>query len=142
MLVCTEAVYRAAVWDGRWTAVQAQVKDPGKLSPDQTAVVVEDATAEEQRLEAFESARIGLVFQTLFCLLAMVVNNAVWVCRKSFAAKWHVLHHFTASVILVLFLPRTNWWPAMTNIKFLYTVGNILLFQMLLNRIASLTETH
>lgn len=72
----------------------------------------------------------------------MAVNNVIWVRRTNFVAKWHCLHYFIAAALLVLYLPHKSWWPAMTNLKYLCTAGNILIFQMLLGRVASLTETH
>lgn len=80
--------------------------------------------------------------QQIFCMLAMLANNLVWVRRQRFIAKWHIAHFFIAATIIELLLPRSGWWPLMTNSKYLCTAMNVLAFQTILGRVASLTEVH
>lgn len=75
-------------------------------------------------------------------MLAMIVNNVIWVRRQSFSAGRHTIHYLLAALVILLYLPRRAWWPAMTDVKFMYTAMNIFIFQMLLGHIASLTALH
>ena len=52
------------------------------------------------------------------------------------------MHYSLASLILVLYLPLKNLWPTNKEVKFMYTAMNILLYQLHLGWIASLTATH
>ena len=80
--------------------------------------------------------------QTVLCMVLMIINNWFWVRRKSFLVCWHSTHYYFASAILLLYLPRMDLWPSMLQTKLQYTVINILIFQLILGKIAALTSTH
>lgn len=68
-----------------------------------------------------------LIAPSLICMPMIILNNVVWVRRRSFSAKWHTMHYFIASGLLVLLLPFVSWSRAMSDLKFTYTAMNILL---------------
>ena len=72
----------------------------------------------------------------------MIANNAIWVNRRKFTVRNHSLHYFAASTIMLLYLPWNNPVSATTSSKYIFTLVNILIFQMFLGRLAALTSTH
>ena len=55
----------------------------------------------------------GAMFQNLACMLLMLINNLVWIKRDKFSPRWHTLHYFLAALILVLYIPRHDWFKTM-----------------------------
>ena len=86
-----------------------------------------DKEVNDRRLARMKAGP-GLLCQTLLCMIFMILNNVIWVRRRRFSTAWHTLHYFVAAFILMLYLPRKNWWPAMTGIKYMYTAMNIFIF--------------
>ena len=72
----------------------------------------------------------------------MLINNIVWIKRSKFSTFWHSIHYFIAAGLLVLYLPRHDWYKVMTDPKFGYTNMNIFIYQIVLGTIAGLTATH
>jgi hypothetical protein len=75
-------------------------------------------------------------------MFAMILNNTVWIRRKTFSSTWHTAHYFLAATFLVLYIPRHDLWPVMQGPKYGYTNMNIFIFQMVLGTIAGLTHLH
>ena len=75
-------------------------------------------------------------------MFSMNLNICLWRRRKTFSAFWHTIHYFVAAILLVLYIPRTDWWPVMNGPKYGYTNMNIFLYQIVLGTICGLTSTH
>ena len=71
-----------------------------------------------------------------------IFNSIVWIKRKKFEVLWHTIHYFVAALILVLYIPRDDWWPVMSDLKYGLANLNILLLQLALAFAAGLTPTH
>lgn len=84
----------------------------------------------------------GAIAQTQFCMVVMILNNLIWWKRGTFSAFWHTIHYFVASVVMVLYIPRLDWWPVMMGPKYGYTNMNIFIYQLVLGTICGLTSTH
>jgi hypothetical protein len=80
--------------------------------------------------------------QTLTVMMCMILNNTLWIRRKSFSPTWHTIHYFLASIFLVMYIPRHNLWPVMQSSKYGYTNMNIFIYQMVLGTMAGLTQFH
>lgn len=139
-LVCTENVFQAIAWTADWTEPTEEQSSSLALAKVTTTANLE--AMKQASKERMQSAGPGLLCQSLFCLIAMTVNNVLWVRRGSFVYKWHILHYYSASALLVLYLPRKAWWPAMTGAKYLLTAMNIFIFQVLLGKLARVTTLH
>ena len=72
----------------------------------------------------------------------MVCNNILLLKRKQLSTGLYTLHYFIAVTILLVCLPQRNWWPAMTDLKLIYTVLNVFVLQGGLAAIFGLTVTH
>mgnify|MGYP000963913246 CR=1 FL=1 len=57
----------------------------------------------------------GSMGQTVVCMALMIANSVLWCCRKKFSRVWHSVHFFVAVAVLIVYLPRRNWWPAMSD---------------------------
>lgn len=69
----------------------------------------------------------------------MLTNNVVWVRRANFSKVWHTLHYFFAASVLVLYIPRHDWYKTMQDLKYGYTNMNIFVLQLILGSVAGLT---
>jgi len=78
--------------------------------------------------------------QTLTVMMCMILNNTLWIRRKSFSPTWHTIHYFLASIFLVMYIPRHDLWPVMQSSKYGYTNMNIFIYQMVLGTMAGLTQ--
>ena len=70
----------------------------------------------------------GAFCQTLLCMIVMVLNNVIWIRQKKFSAGRHILHYFIAAALLILYMPRKDWWPVMTDDKYSYMIMDIFVF--------------
>jgi len=68
------------------------------------------------------------IAQTQICMWLMIVNNCVWIRRRQFSTVSHTCHYFIAALLLVLYIPRHDWFPVMQGPKFGYTNMNIFVF--------------
>ena len=66
--------------------------------------------------------------QTLVLMFMMIFNIISWANLKEVTAGRHTLHYFVATAILILYIPRKDWWPVMLEVKFLYTNMSVLIF--------------
>ena len=140
-LMCIENVFRVADYIGAWSYPFVEETRPNDLDFS-SEYEVPDSPTKNDKLMMRKELGPGALGQTIVCMILMLVNNLIWVRRKSFSPVWHTLHYFIAVAILILYLPRKDWWPVMTGVKYMYTVMNIFIFQMLLGTVGSLTATH
>ena len=66
--------------------------------------------------------------QSAVVMLLMVINNVIWIKRKTFSTFWHTLHYFFAAGLICLFIPRRDWWPCMMDPKFGYVNMNLFIY--------------
>ena len=98
-------------------------------------------------IESEESIRLQqlgprAVGQVVMCFLVMLINNIMWLYRKGVTPGWHTLHYFVAAIALIMYMPRPEWWPVMTDQKYALTLLSIFVFQIGLGISLSLTTTH
>ena len=84
----------------------------------------------------------GALVQSQLCFWFMLINNILWIRRPKFSAFWHTVHYFMAASLLVLYLPRHDWYKCMMDAKYAYTNMNIFIYQVVLGTIAGLTAFH
>lgn len=140
-IMSLESVFRAADWIAQWTQPVVVQTRPDDLDFSSQYAVPANEALNAKYLQLLQNGP-GLLCQALFCLVAMAINNALWVRRKSFSVGWHTAHYVVASLILIIYLPRKTLWPAMTDVKYLFTAMNIFAFQLFLGQIASLAVSH
>jgi len=140
-IMCLENIFRAADWMMEWTEPIVEQVRPKDLDFSSEYEVPDNPAKNTKYLGRMESGP-GLLCQTLFCMLLMIINNLIWVRRSTFSSNRHTLHYFVASAILILYLPRRDWFPAMAGPKYCYTAMNLFIFQVTLGQVASLTATH
>ena len=126
-----ENAWRAANFMEAWAypVVENQRPDDITFSSDYE---VPESTKKNDKLLARMEAGPGLLCQSLICMLLMIVNNVIWVRRREFSGARHTVHYFIAAAVLILYLPRKAWWPAMNGVKFMATAMNVFIFQLLL----------
>ena len=126
-----ENVFRAANFMEGWAYPVVEEQRPDDLTFSSDYEVPESTKRNDKLLVRMEAGP-GLVCQSLICMLVMIVNNVIWVRRRHFSSTWHTVHYFIAAAVVILYLPRKAWWPAMNGVKYLCTVSNILIFQLML----------
>ena len=57
-----------------------------------------------------------------------LINYVIWTRRKKFSAFWHTIHYFFAAALLILYIPRHDWWKVMQGPKYGYTNMNMFIF--------------
>ena len=122
-----ENVWRAANFMEAWAYPVVEDQRPDDITFSSDYEVPESAKKNDKLLARMEAGP-GLLCQSLICMLLMIVNNVVWVRRREFSGAWHTVHYFIAAAVLMLYLPRKAWWPAMNGVKFISTAMNIFIF--------------
>ena len=84
----------------------------------------------------------GALAHCLTALFLWLLNNIIWIRRRNFSAFWHTIHYFLAATLLVLYMPRHDWWKVMMDPKFAYTNMNVFIYQIVLGQISGLTVFH
>ena len=70
----------------------------------------------------------GAIAQTVLVMVLWLINNCIWMRRKKFSATWHTIHYFIAALLLILYIPRHDWYPVMMAPKYGYTNMNIFIY--------------
>ena len=140
-LMAVENTFRTMDWLFEWTWPIPYTRDDGTdfhSSMDISAF----ARARVPKHGARKIEAPGALIQCQLCMWLMIINNLVWIKRSKFSSFWHTTHYFVAASLLLLYIPRHDWYRAMANPKFGYTNMNIFLYQIVLGLIAGLTSTH
>lgn len=92
-------------------------------------------------IQKLEGESIGAVIQPIACLVLMVLNNILWLCKKDMTKRRNVIHSIVASILVLLLVPIfLDTMPSTT--KFALTLVNIYVFQLALSTSTSLTPLH
>ena len=91
-------------------------------------------------IEKLEGESIGAVIQPIACLVLMVLNNILWLCKKDMTKRRNVIHSIVASILVLLLVPI--FVDTMLPTKFALTLVNIYVFQLALSTSTSLTPLH
>ena len=91
-------------------------------------------------VQKLEGESIGAVIQPIACLVLMVLNNILWLCKKDMTKRRNVIHSIVASILVLLLVPI--FVDTMLPTKFALTLVNIYVFQLALSTSTSLTPLH
>ena len=91
-------------------------------------------------IEKLEGESIGAVIQPIACLVLMVLNNILWLCKKDMTKRRNVIHSIVASILVLLLVPI--FVDTMLPTKFALTLVNIYVFQLAFSTSTSLTPLH
>ena len=114
-LMCIENTFRIADFIAEWSH-----------PIDEATTAHSDYSIE--KLVNRQKAGPGAIVQIVTSMCLMAVNNVIWVRRKVFCAGWHIFHYFTASIVMLMYLPWLDSMPFMTSAKYFYSVINIVVF--------------
>ena len=140
-MMAIENTFRITDFLLEWSFPIPYVRDEG-LDFHSSMEISGRARARVPKLTQRQDEAPGALIQCQLCLWLMVINNLVWINRSKFSTFWHTLHYFVAASLLVLYIPRHDWYKVMQGPKFGYTNMNIFIYQIVLGTIAGLTSTH